>query len=145
MTQKITATGSLFYSFETKRFLLLHRTDNKPCWGLVGGKTEEGETPWQGLQREIQEEIRFDDKIIKTIPLETFVSNDDKFHFHTYLCIVKNEFVPILNDEHDGWAWVSYNQWPKPLHVGLTNTLRSRVSRTKLETVLTLIDELLEI
>lgn len=106
---------------------------------------EEGETAWQGLQREIEEEINLKEKILKTVPLETFISNDEKFHFHTYLCVVKEEFIPQLNGEHDGYAWASLNQWPKPLHTGLANTLRSRVSRAKLETVLHLIEDFLEI
>ena len=87
--------------------------------------------------------VRFGDpnmKIKKTIPLETFVSNDDKFQFHTYLCLVDNEFIPILNNEHDGYAWVSFTKWPKPLHHGLRNTLQNKTNQLKLETVFKLIE-----
>ena len=52
--------------------------------------------------------------IKKTIPLETFISNDNKFLFHTYLCVVEDEFIPNLNSEHNGYAWTSFNNWPKP-------------------------------
>jgi len=91
------------------------------------------------LQREIKEEIG-ETSIIKTIPLETFISNDSKFKFHTYLCVIENEFIPTLNIEHNGYAWVSFNKWPKPLHQGLRNTLSNKVNLTKLETVFKLID-----
>jgi 8-oxo-dGTP pyrophosphatase MutT (NUDIX family) len=140
--EKIVCSGALFYSLKTKRFLFLHRTQgkHKNLWGLVGGTNEGCETPWEGLQREIKEEIGSVTTIKKTIPLETFVSNDSKFLFHTYLCLVDEEFIPILNNEHDGYAWCSFTKWPKPLHYGLRNTLSSKINIAKLEAVFNLLD-----
>ena len=137
----IVCSGALFYTLDTNRFLFLHRTKGKQnnLWGLVGGTIEGTETPWESLKREITEEIG-NIEIKKTIPLETFISNDSKFHFHTYLCVVEKEFIPILNDEHDGYSWVSFTKWPKPLHHGLRNTLTNKTNQTKLETVFKLID-----
>lgn len=143
MTQSdIVCSGALFYTLSTNRFLFLHRVDGKRgnLWGLVGGTNEGCETPWEGLKREIEEEIGFLPEIKKTIPLESFVSNDEKFLFHTYLCVIKDEFIPILNNEHDGYAWCSFSKWPKPLHQGLRNTLQNKTNLTKLETVFNLID-----
>lgn len=132
----IVCSGALFYTLDTNRFLFLHRANGKRSnvWGLVGGTNEGCETPWEGLSREIVEEIGTID-IKKTIPLETFISNDTKFKFHTYLCVVSEEFIPILNHEHDGYAWVGFGKWPKPLHYGLQNTLNKKINITKLETV----------
>lgn len=140
--KKIVCSGALFYTLSTNRFLLLHRTQSKQnnVWGLVGGTNEGCETPWEGLRREIQEEIGLLPEIKKTIPLETFISNDEQFLFHTYLCVVQEEFIPVLNNEHDGYCWVSFGKWPKPLHTGLANTLRSKTNQQKLETVFKLID-----
>lgn len=140
--KKIICSGALFYSLKTKRFLFLHRAKSKRnnVWGLVGGTNEDCETPWVGLCREISEEIGFTPTIKKSIPLETFVSNDEHFKFHTYLCLVENEFIPILNDEHDGYCWVSFGNWPRPLHSGLFSTLKSKTNIQKLETVFQLID-----
>ena len=45
-----------------------------------------------------------------------------------------------LTTEHDGYAWVSFSKWPKPLHHGLRNTLQSKISLNKLETVFKVID-----
>ena len=139
---KIICSGALFYALNSKRFLLLHRTQSKAknLWGLVGGTNEDTETPYVGLLREIKEELGFQPEIQKSIPLETFVSNDNHFNFHTYLCVVKEEFIPILNEEHDGYAWVGYENWPKPLHQGLRNTLNSKINRAKLETVFNMVD-----
>ena len=67
------------------------------------------------------------------------LSRREKFSFHTYLVVVNEEFLPILNEEHNGYSWVSFGKWPKPLHVGLRNTLQSKTNQTKLETVFNLI------
>jgi len=140
--KKIICSGALFYSLDTNRFLFLYRSRGKrsDLWGLVGGTNEETETPWDGLCREITEEIGSMPPIKKTIPLETFVSNDEHFSFHTYLCIIEKEFIPVLNEEHDGYCWVSFGKWPRPLHNGLQNTLKSKTNIKKLETVFKLIN-----
>jgi 8-oxo-dGTP pyrophosphatase MutT (NUDIX family) len=141
INKKTVCSGAIIYARDTKRFLFLHRTKGRSgnLWGLVGGTNEHAETPWEGLKREIFEEIG-EIIIKKTMPLETFVSNDTKFLFHTYLCVVDKEFLPTLNDEHDGYAWVDFGKWPKPLHNGLKNTLTNKVNQTKLETVFKVID-----
>ena len=137
----IICSGALIYALDTKRFLFLHRSSGKhnDMWGLVGGTNENGETPWSALQREIEEEIGTV-QISKTIPLESFVSNDSRFHFHTYLCFVEQEFIPVLNREHNGYAWCSFGKWPKTLHHGLRNTLQNKANLAKLETVFQVID-----
>ena len=138
---QIICSGALFYSISTKRFLLLHRTKGKTKnhWGLVGGTNENTETPWEGLKREIQEEIGEVQNIKKIVPLESFISKDQHFYFHTYLIVVDNEFIPNLNDEHDGYAWFGFNKWPKPLHQGLQNTLRNKTNFGKIDTEIKLI------
>ena len=85
MKADIVCSGALIFAKETERFLLLHRANGKKnnLWGLVGGGNEAGETPFEGLKREIIEEIGEMPNIRKTIPLESFVSNDEHFHFHT--------------------------------------------------------------
>ena len=137
---EITASGCLFYAKSTKRFLFLNRQQKqKGTWGMVGGSTHDTETPWQGLQWEIIEEIGFQPTISKTIPLELFVSKDTRFKFHTFVCVVDTEFVPKLNVEHSGYAWVSVNAWPLPLHEGVKKTLQNKQIETKLQTILDLI------
>jgi 8-oxo-dGTP pyrophosphatase MutT (NUDIX family) len=140
--ESIVCSGALFYAKCTRRFLLLQKAHGKHTgtWGLVGGTNVEGESAWQGLQREIVEEIGVLPAILKTIPLETFVSNDRVFNFHTYLCVIEQEFVPTLSDEHAGWAWATIDRAPKPLHQGLRNSFSSKTIRTKLQTVFDLID-----
>ena len=135
MSSKIIGCGALFYTLDTQRFLLLHRVQSKQNhdWGLVGGTTV-NENLWEGLNREIKEEIGEVD-IKKKIPMETFISNDENFLYHTFLCVVEKEFIPKLNTEHDGYAWVSFGNWPKPLHQGLRKTLQNKMNQVKLDTV----------
>lgn len=142
ITDRIVCSGALFYARNTGRFLLLQKAEGKHqgSWGLVGGTNIEGETPWNGLQREVVEEIGSCPTIIKTIPLETFVSNDKVFNFHTYLCVIQDEFIPTLSDEHCGWAWATIEQAPKPLHQGLRTSFANKIIRTKLQTIFDLLD-----
>ena len=142
MNTKITCSGALFYARDTGRFLFLHRTQGKRSnvWGLVGGTNEAGETAWQACEREISEEIGKVD-IDKILPLERFCAKGNTFEYHTYVCIVEREFMPVLNHEHDGYAWVEYSKWPRPLHYGVKNTLMKKTNRAKLKTVQELIGE----
>ncbi len=139
---KIICSGALFYSKSSKRILLLQKASGKHqgTWGLVGGTNIEGETAWQGLLREVEEEIGFVPEIIKTIPLETFVSNDKVFNFHTYLCVIQDEFIPKLSEEHAGWAWSSVEFTPKPLHQGLKNSFTNKVIKAKMQTILDMLE-----
>ena len=50
--KEIVCSGALIYALNTCRFLLLHRAQskNKNLWGLVGGTSEQYETPWSALK-----------------------------------------------------------------------------------------------
>ena len=74
MKENIICSGALFYSTSTKRFLFLQRTDKKTqgTWGLVGGQARYTESAFEGLKREIAEEVGETPKFKKTIPLELF-------------------------------------------------------------------------
>jgi 8-oxo-dGTP pyrophosphatase MutT (NUDIX family) len=139
---QIICSGGLFYSRTTKRFLFLLRTQGKTAgtWGLVGGKKEQSDdTLVDALKREILEEIGTLPDINKIVPLELFVSSDQNFQYNTYLLVVDNEFIPSLNVEHSGYAWASYDQWPKPLHQGVKNSFNNKIIRAKLELLIELL------
>jgi len=144
VTEKIICSGALFCAKSTQRFLLLQKAHGKHTgtWGLVGGTNLVGENPWQGLQREIEEEIGIPPYIKKTLPLEKFTSNDSVFNFHTYFCVVEDEFIPTLSNEHNAWGWFDLQRFPKPVHRGLDLSLRNKVIQTKIQTVIDLIDNL---
>jgi 8-oxo-dGTP pyrophosphatase MutT (NUDIX family) len=127
------SAGVFFYSNKTQRFLYLLRTDNKNPgnWGIPGGKVESGETLFEGITRECEEEIGMFPSDAKLVPIQKFINNS--FTYHTFFCEVIDEFVPVLNDEHCGYAWVGGNQYPKPLHPGLFSTVNFDIVQGKLE------------
>jgi len=141
MEKNIICSGALFYAVNTKRFLFLQRTDGKTqgMWGLAGGKTRFQESAFDGLKREVQEELGTTPSFKKVIPLELFTSNDQKFFFNTYVIAVQEEFLPKLNHEHSSYAWCAFECWPKNLHAGLRNTLNNKSIKGKLQTILDLI------
>lgn len=135
MTDVICA-GGLFLSKETKRFLFLLRAQGKTAntWGLIGGRKDPCDlTPYDILMREINEEVGTVPLIRKVIPLELFVSKDQRFQYNTYVLLIDNEFIPTLNFEHQGYAWCDYGFWPKPLHQGVRNCLSNKIIKSKLE------------
>ncbi len=139
---QIICSGGLFLARDTRKFLLLLRTQGKTAgsWGFVGGKKEPSDlTPFDTLKREIEEEIGNLPKIEKIIPLELFVSYDQRFQYNTYVIIVENEFIPILNNEHAGYAWTNYDAWPKPLHQGVKSSFNNKIIKAKLELLLDLL------
>jgi len=116
------SAGIFFHSKSTQRYLYLLRNENKnPTWSIPGGKIEKNETLLVGLKRECTEEIQYWDDEFKLVPVQKFVNNT--FAYHTFFCEIENEFVPILNDEHCGYAWVGNDRYPKPLHPGLFSTI----------------------
>lgn len=129
----INSVGVLFCSLETQRHLFLLRNVKKyPVWGLPGGKIERGETIKQALERECMEEIQFWPKDAKLFPIEQFTSDDTKFVYHTFYCLINSEFTPILNNEHIGYTWCDKFYYPQPLHSGLFNTLSYEIIKQKI-------------
>lgn len=137
--------GALIYSIKTKRYLFLLRNQKRHAgsWGLVGGGVEIGETPAEALHREVIEEIG-SIQVQKIIPLEKFTSETNNFQYHTYLLLVDEEFIPILNDEHRGYAWTKLEDHPKPLHPGVWRTFNFKSIIDKIKTVETVIHQPLE-
>ena len=142
IVNQIICSGGLFLAKDTRRFLFLLRSQGKTAgtWGLVGGKKEPKDlTAIDALKREIQEEVGKTPAIKKIIPLELFTSNDQQFHYNTYVLLVDKEFMPDLNDEHHGYAWCEFDAWPKPLHQGLKSSLSNKTIKAKIEVLLNLI------
>jgi len=126
------SAGIFFYCSSTRRFLYLLRNDKNYTWSIPGGKIEKGEALLEGLRRECLEEMDFFE-ITKLIPIQKFVNNT--FTYHTFFSAVESEFIPILNDEHCGYAWVGEDQYPKPLHTGLFSTVNIDLVQEKLRTL----------
>jgi ADP-ribose pyrophosphatase YjhB (NUDIX family) len=138
MTQKtVNAAGVWFYSQTTNRYLYLLRNDpkNPECWSLPGGKSEIKESLLETIERECGEELGSMPNYIKLMPIEKFTSDDGVFAYHTFFCVVENEFIPKLNHEHFGYAWVDTTIVPKPLHKGLWSTINFEAVQSKISII----------
>jgi ADP-ribose pyrophosphatase YjhB (NUDIX family) len=131
------SVGALFLSKSTSRYMFVLRNGARynSMWAFVGGKVEKNETEYSALQREIQEEIGFIPLVLKTVPVEKFTNSKNNFSYSTYVCVVEEEFVPKLNDEHKGYAWSKLDSWPKPLHPGVFTTFQIDEIITKIKTI----------
>lgn len=86
-------------------------------WCFPGGRIDEGETPEQAAIRESTEEIGYTPEV----PLRLIDWLDG---FTAFAVEVEAPFVPTLNAEHLGYAWVPLATLPTPMHPGCELTLQ---------------------
>lgn len=130
------SVGVIFCAQDTMRHLFLLRTGKTANeWGLPGGKVEAGETLRSALERECMEEIGHWPASSKLFPIEQFTSDDSRFIYHTFYCLVPGEFIPVLNHEHIGYTWINDHTYPRPLHRGLFNTLNYDIIKQKIQII----------
>lgn len=136
-TSAVNAVGVWFYAVNTGRYLYLMRDDPKHpgAWGLPGGKIDQGETLIEAINRECREELGFVPDFMRLVPIEKFTTVDGAFAYHTFYCSVEQEFVPQLNHEHLGYAWIDSGTWPRPMHPGLWSTVNFDAVRNKIQTI----------
>lgn len=87
------------------------------------------------MERECMEELGSFPEYQRLIPIEKFTSADGVFEYNTWVCVVEKEFVPVLNHEHIGYAWIDSGTWPRPMHPGLWSTVNLDVVQDKLMAV----------
>lgn len=130
----VNAVGVWFYAVDTGRYLYLMRNDPKHpgSWGLPGGRMEPGESLRDAMFRECKEELGFVPDFMRLVPIEKFTTVDGAFAYHTFYCSVEQEFIPHLNHEHLGYAWIDSGTWPRPMHPGLWSTVNFDAVRDKM-------------
>ena len=133
----VRAVGVWFYCVRTRCYLYLLRNDSKypDTWGLAGGKVDPDETLIAAVERECSEELGSMPEYQQLIPIEKFTSSDGGFEYHTFWCRVDHEFIPELNHEHVGYAWIHSGRLPRPLHPGLWNTVNLDAIQKKISSL----------
>jgi 8-oxo-dGTP pyrophosphatase MutT (NUDIX family) len=135
----ISAAGVLFLSKSTGRCLFQLRNSDKKgkhTWGFWGGMMDDGETTYDTIQRELMEEIGLVPELKKLNPIDVYQSKDKNFMYYSFVYLVDDEFIPNLNKESAGYAWVDIGNWPMPLHFGAKSTLGRNKGVNKLRTIL---------
>ena len=79
--------------------------------GVFWWQSEKYERPIQTLLRECEEELGVLPDINKVFPLNQFISPDKKFEYNTFVIAVFEEFIPMLNNESEGYAWVKIGNY----------------------------------
>lgn len=125
--------GCIFLAKDTGRILLAHRSsdgsvEEPGTWGTWGGKLDHGENPKDAVAREVEEETGYTG--IKKIHL-LYIFKDEDFEYYNYLVVVPFEFTPQLNWENDHSKWVSFGEWPEPMHFGLQALLSHAGTKIK--------------
>ena len=121
--------GAIILAKDTGRIMLNLRSEytSKPkTWSFWGGMVESNEQIFEGLSRELFEELGKIPNVKKVYPLDLFFSEDKKFNYYTVIIIVEKEFIPELNKESNGYAWCDIGTWPKPLHEGAKKLLNNK-------------------
>lgn len=102
------------------RVLLCHRKDYD-LWNLPGGGLEAGESPWEGVVREVEEETGFKVRVVKLTGVYSKPEKNDVVF--AFLCeIIGGEL--LLNDEADQIEYFSLASIPP-------NTVVKQVERIK--------------
>lgn len=79
-------------------------------WELPGGAIDYGETPQQGLLREVKEECGLEIEIIKPIAANSYFIKDIQRIEITFLCKAVNPAEVKLSHEHSDYRWLKITE-----------------------------------
>lgn len=111
--------GALFYCPETENFLILLRSDDGDdgnCWCGLGGGRDDNEPLEMTVRRESFEEAGLPIDHPMELRRVGTIHHPDGFKFTNYLGLVNEEFLPVLNDEHKGYQWCKWRDFPPNMH-----------------------------
>ena len=94
------------------RVLLCHRRD-MDRWNLPGGGVLSGETPWQAVIREVQEEVGLEVTVNKLLGVYAYPSDNDVIF--SFLCTVTGGQI-TMGDEADAVGYFSLSELPATIH-----------------------------
>jgi NUDIX domain len=118
---EIRAAGILLYACDTGRYLALHSAKEN-CWGIAGGKAEEGESFEAAAKRELKEETGYTGSLLNmtALPVNRAVIPHGIICYQTYFAMIPHEFDVRVNGECMDAKWVKgFGNWPQPRQRGI--------------------------
>ncbi len=82
-------------------------------WNLPGGGVLSGETPWQAVVREVQEEVGQEVAVINLLGVYAYPPDNDVIF--SFLCTVAGGYV-TMSDEADAVGYFSFGELPTTTH-----------------------------
>lgn len=100
------------YMHHKGRYLFLHRSAGKPqehTWGVPAGKLEKGESPGQGLLREVQEEtgVNLNQSQVQEVGTLYLRHGHMDFLYHMFTQEMEEQAEVTLSKEHQAFRWVN--------------------------------------
>ena len=96
------------------QILVVQRSTDRN-WELPGGRLSRGESPRQGLRREIYEETGLDVEITDVVKANSWVNTADEGRFAVHYDCEQTEASVELSDEHVDSKWIQPEKTEKLL------------------------------
>ena len=112
---------------ENEKVLLCHRRD-MDLWDLPGGMVEHGETPWEGVIREVREEVNLDVEVVRLIGIYSKKKKNDVIL--SFLCKEIGGKL-TLTDEADNIEYFDRDRLPQNLSPKHVERITDALSKQK--------------
>ncbi|MFX1517317.1 MAG: NUDIX hydrolase N-terminal domain-containing protein [Promethearchaeota archaeon] len=106
------------------RILLIQRADNM-MWAMPGGLLEVGETPAEGVLREVVEETGYDCRVVSVVGIfdSRFCGTTYPLHLYHFMFLCtplaeENQIVPTHQEESLNIKWFHENNLPENIDSG---------------------------
>jgi 8-oxo-dGTP diphosphatase len=123
-----------FYCYSGDGLFVMHKRsskcrDEQGAWDFGGGKLEFGETPEEGVLREVIEEYGVGGEILEQLPANSILRESEgaKTHWLTIPFVIKVDIKKVVNADPEKIVEIDFfdlNNLPKPIHKGAETTLK---------------------
>lgn len=114
----IAGISAVVWSPENKRYLLLHRSDNRDygagIWECLTGRVEQGEGFEDTLRREVLEELNTTVRVVSILGTTHFFRGapvqENELVGVVYLCYLDKPEAVSISSEHSEFRWLTASQ-----------------------------------
>lgn len=126
---KVYAAVKAIIQKDNKFLVIKQGFDGKSVWDLPGGRVNFGESPYDTLAREVNEEVHLSVYIVKPLGLFWFFRYDgDQVVCFTFLCATKNFEIDLTknpaNENVIKYKWVTKEEFLSDEYVVLHDSLK---------------------